>query len=322
MLFYSIPPLRIVFSSDGDACYEQISLLADQSDTATPFFTAEELHALASGQRRPIASMLHKVIGKIEIDTDDFFRAGSDTQEYRMMCKNLNALHWFLSSIDTDSHHFITNFSYFRDQISQDYPFTSFPASVPYDTESGTELPMSEDFLPKVSTENGQTIYCPSAELDTSFHKVSKSAPVKKPYTELARSYIVSDLWEFCLATCEYIAQPYTPEVRLRKCVHCGRYYHVDKAMKNRRTCSDKCSQSHRKGYKQMFTEPQKLVKRILNMLGHRYDDASIQARSDFQASNNYHKVQVKKKRESMEEYTAWLEEMYDAYRINKPRKK
>ena len=322
MSFYPIPPMRIVFSSEGGSCYEQVSLLSSQDDISNPFFTAEELHSLASGQRRPIASMLHTVIDKIEIDTDDFFCAGHDTQEYRMMCKNLNALHWFLSTIDTDSRQFITNFSYFRDQIFQDYPFTPFPASVPYDIENGTELPMSEDFLPKISSCDGKKVYCPSAELDTSFHKVSKNAPVKKPYTELARSYVVSDLWEYCLATCEYIAQPYTPEVRLRKCVHCGKYFHVDKTMKNRRTCSDNCSDLHRKGYKQMFTEPQKLVKRILNMLGHRYDDASIQARSDFQASNNYHKSQVKKKRERMEEYTAWLEEMYDAYRINKPRKK
>lgn len=329
--FCPIPSHRIIFSNDGCTCYEQVISLSRpvyledplptvQYRPLMPHHPFELLNHLPldCDKPRPIGSMLHAIIKTFDDGAYNPSHAMFDNPVH----KNINALKWFLSTLDTDYRHSADNFVFFRDQVSRQFPGSCFPISDPYDTESNTMLPTSKEFSPKLSTEDGKKTFYAAAEFNDSFHKPSKDAPVKKPYTDLARCYTVNDLWDYCCATCEYIAQPYTPLVHLRKCVHCGKYYVASPTAKNSRTCSQKCSELHRKAYKQVFSEPQKLVKGILNMLGHRFDNISVEARLEFQENNQVHKDNVKQGYESIEEYTEWLEEMYDAYRINKSRKK
>lgn len=325
---FEIPLTDVIFSGESTSCLEIVRSTGVETET-NPFFAQEEYSAFATGEARPIASMLHIIVDKLDAYIKDLFPTAYELSDYKIACKNVQVLKWYLHTLDKDYHNAANNFNFFRRQLIFAPPFTMFPSSGQYNSIDDLPIPVSLDAestitVPALDDKQQQQniVYAASAEYDSSYRKPEKGQPITimKPYAQLAQCYTIKDIWQYCLAVCDYLSSADELKVHIKPCARCGKYYIVPPSAHNSKLCSDDCRKKRVEEYEYIPDEGQKWSKRVMNMLLHRTTDEAKILKKQFQDERDEFQQCVVENLLTEDEYVEWLKWRHDKLLLRHPR--
>lgn len=316
MSAFSMPLTEIIFSGEGDGTIEVVRR-AIYGDDDYSFISEKEYLTFSSGRPRPIGSMLDWAIQKLEVYATTLFPVAYDTFIYNSVCYNINLIKHYLSTLYSDYQHVSQHFMQLCDRLQFTDPFLPFPQNFPHDLVSDCPLTSTDDLSTLISTEYAS--YSPTADTG-SFHKISKDEIPVKPYSQLGRAYLVNDVWQYCLAVCQYLSTVGAAHTRLQKCGQCGRYYLVPSSLRTSKYCTKACSKLHSSQYFHTCREMTKLRKKIIEMFSRRAGDYTREIEN---FKNWYDELEksVKGKQKSEADCEKELDTFHKEHRLRAPQK-
>ena len=327
-----IPPTNITFYGFDFNCKEVIH----KADITYPpkqqknyqFFTNFSYSDFASDQPRPLASMLDSVLAEIDALIAQPLPPLAETFDLPRARKNVYLLKDYIKKLESDPKCAAERFIFLQQELDFFAPFYFFPDHSLYDDVNhkilhADDVLRSEYEIKSFETDEktGETkeilrIYSPTAMEPSTVIRNGVKYRIF-PYCYLGRTYLISNLWQYCLALCEYLSFSQSLHIRLRCCDNCGRFYLKPYAVPNSRYCSRDCSEER----KSILSEQAAIYRKICQRLNRRTRPGSAKVKAAFHQKNDAFQQAIKEKRCTDEEYLAWLKAQNDTLLILRRKK-